>query len=106
MTTLTEFTKNDWYGFSGAHNFCDGRSPKIAYVGDYTIIVGGNDDSRTQSLVEVQKLEHDEYKFAQRVFSDTYYLGIHKGTDSAIKYAEFLANNPELIESLEVLELA
>lgn len=103
---LKEFTQSDWHGFSGASKFCDGREPLIAHVGEYTIIVGGNGDSRTQTLVEIQKMERDEFTFAQRVFSDTYYLGIHKGIDIAIKYGEFLANNPELIESLETLEEA
>jgi hypothetical protein len=105
---LKPFTRQDWYGYAGACKLADGREPLIAHVGPYAIIVSGDDASNSQTLVEVTVTSEDgEMRFSRRIFKPVYYSQeFHKGVDAAEKYGNFLAANPELIESLETFELA
>lgn len=96
---LKPFSKDD-YKMYEAYRLHDGREPLVVRLADHTITVSGTEEGHDEyrALVHVDRLCDDG-----RLYYATHYF---KNADHAVRYATFLASNPDVIEALEHLEAA
>lgn len=99
MSKLERFTRDDWFGFAGASKLPDGTDPLIAHIDPWVIIVAGDErainGSPCVSVTVHTELDTLHVRSARREFNSA---------APAEKYANFLADNVEMIEALETLE--